>query len=172
MKHSNRSLPIATPGLARVVWDQQPRPSARSVARALTRAGRRVHFTTIARWKATGWRSSERDQHPLDAAREELDAAVPLLTGDPLTKVADIVAAYEAREELSKLSDQDLLHDAIRETSIALIVVTHEVQRCIADLVGNRPAEFGVLLRAMARFSEANRLASDELVALQAQQVG
>jgi hypothetical protein len=32
----------------------QARPSARSVAKALTHAGRPVHFTTVARWKRQG----------------------------------------------------------------------------------------------------------------------
>src|SRR5437773_11777005 len=45
-----QSAPI-TPQEAERVWKSQARPSARSVARALTQAGRPVHFTTVARWK-------------------------------------------------------------------------------------------------------------------------
>jgi len=43
--------PPVTPLEAKRVWDEQRRPSARSVAKALTQAGRPVHFTTVARWK-------------------------------------------------------------------------------------------------------------------------
>jgi hypothetical protein len=42
------SAPI-TPQEAERVWKSQALPSARSVARALTHAGRPVHFTTVAR---------------------------------------------------------------------------------------------------------------------------
>src|SRR5206468_9564758 len=45
-----QSAPI-TPQEAERVWKSQARPSARTVARALTQAGRPVHFTTVARWK-------------------------------------------------------------------------------------------------------------------------
>jgi hypothetical protein len=136
------------------------------VARALTQAGRRVHFTTVARWRAQSWKSSEIGQHPLDAARQALDAALPLLTDDPLTKAGDLVATNEAFEELNSLSDQELLCGAIRETSIALIVVMQEVQRYAPELVEARPAELGVLLTALGRCLKAKSLASEELVTL------
>jgi len=44
-----QSAPI-TPQEAERVWKSQARASARTVARALTQAGRAVHFTTVARW--------------------------------------------------------------------------------------------------------------------------
>ena len=51
-------MPISSPPVisqeAGRVWKSQARPSARSVARALTHAGRPVHFTTVARWKRHG----------------------------------------------------------------------------------------------------------------------
>jgi hypothetical protein len=40
---------LITPQEAELVWKSQARPSARTVANALTHAGRRVHFTTVAR---------------------------------------------------------------------------------------------------------------------------
>jgi hypothetical protein len=39
----------------RRVLDSQRRPSARSVAKALTQAVSPVHFTTVARWKREAW---------------------------------------------------------------------------------------------------------------------
>src|SRR5215471_2155579 len=47
-------LPV-TPQEAKRVWDEQRRPSSRGVAKALTRAGRPVHFTAVARWKKREW---------------------------------------------------------------------------------------------------------------------
>jgi hypothetical protein len=41
---------LITPQEAKLVWKSQVRPSARTVANALTHGGRGVHFTTVARW--------------------------------------------------------------------------------------------------------------------------
>jgi hypothetical protein len=58
-------LPVPVTSLeAKRVWDEQRRPSSRSVAKALTQAGRPVHFTTVARWKKREWQV-EADQPPL-----------------------------------------------------------------------------------------------------------
>jgi hypothetical protein len=45
-----------TPEEAKCVWVSIPNPSARRVAKALTQSGRRVHHSTIARWRAQDWR--------------------------------------------------------------------------------------------------------------------
>ena len=47
--------PPVTPLEAKRVWEQHRRPSARSVAKALTRAGQPIHFATVARWKKREW---------------------------------------------------------------------------------------------------------------------
>jgi hypothetical protein len=82
MKSEARALPKATPALAQRVWERQQRPSARTVARALTLAGRPVHFATIARWKSQDWRQVKSD-HPLEVARSRLDALAPLVSDNP-----------------------------------------------------------------------------------------
>jgi hypothetical protein len=74
--------PPVTPLEAKQVWDEQRRPSSRSVAKAITRAGRPVHFTTVARWKKREWQVEARLEHPLAAAMRKVDLAVPLLPGD------------------------------------------------------------------------------------------
>jgi hypothetical protein len=75
--------PPVSPLEAKRVWDEQRRPSSRSVAEALTQAGRSIHFTTVARWKRREWQVEARLEHPLAAAMRMVDLAVPLLTGDP-----------------------------------------------------------------------------------------
>jgi hypothetical protein len=75
-----------TPPEAKRVWDEQRRPSSRSVAKALTQAGRPVHFTAVARWKKREWQVEARLEHPLAVAMRKVDLAVPLLTGDPTSK--------------------------------------------------------------------------------------
>jgi len=75
---------------AKDVWDRHLGPSARSVARALTQAGRPVHFTTINRWRRQGWQT-EPNEHPVAQARAALDSAIPLLTGGPTTTAEEFV---------------------------------------------------------------------------------
>jgi hypothetical protein len=77
------SLKSVSPEEAKAVWAGIPNPSVRRVAKALTQAGRRVHPSTIARWRAQGWRPVARGPHPVEAAREALDVAARVLTGDP-----------------------------------------------------------------------------------------
>src|SRR6516225_411539 len=101
-----RSLPKATPSLAKSVWQNQKRPSARSVARAMTAAGYPVHFTTVARWKAQGWPTQTDDVHPLDQARAALDSIAPLLTGDPIDMMVSHAPRFgteKAQEPLQRV---------------------------------------------------------------------
>src|SRR6266446_2862297 len=84
-------LPAPNPALARKVWDSMTRPSTRRVATKLRQSGASISHMTVARWRNRGWRPLEREQHPLEATREQLDDAVPLLTGDPTTVAEDRV---------------------------------------------------------------------------------
>ena len=91
MNHDGRTLLRATPALAQRVWARHQRPSARSVARALQAAGfGRVHWTTIARWRAQNWKAKD-SAHPLESARAGLEALAPLMTGDPATGLDDLI---------------------------------------------------------------------------------
>ncbi len=45
-------LKPVTPDEAKRVWVSIPNPSARRVAKALTQSARRVHHSTIVRWRA------------------------------------------------------------------------------------------------------------------------
>jgi hypothetical protein len=86
-----------TPDEAAAVWDSIPNPSARRVAKTLAQAGRRVHHTTVARWRARGWRLVVRGRHPIDAAQEGLVAAARALTGDLAAEV--FAGQAEKREQ-------------------------------------------------------------------------
>ena len=89
-----------TPDEAAAVWRSIPNPSARRVAKALTQAGRRVHFSTVARWRSEGWRPVSSGSHPIEAARQSLDVAARLLTGDPATGADEFVRQAKADEPL------------------------------------------------------------------------
>jgi len=153
-----RSLPKATPALAKSVWQNQKRPSARSVARAMTAAGYPVHFTTVARWKAQGWPTHTNDVHPLDQARAALDSIAPLLTGDPMTKAEDVT--NEAKDNFEGLSDAELLRQTARELSIAFICVAKAIELSVPSLVASRPSEAAVLIDALVACGKAANAAT------------
>jgi hypothetical protein len=132
------------------IWDSQRRPSARTVAKALTQAGRPIHFTTVARWKRQGWRTVATDQHPIEAATMALDASMPLLTGDPTTTVKGFVHASESTNVLQEMTDEQLQVRTVRETNIALILISEAICHRCEDLVGSKTGEFAVLLKALA----------------------
>src|SRR5215831_10979554 len=122
-------LKPVTPDEARKVWVSIRRPSARRVARALTQAGRPVHFATVARWKAQNWRPVAEGLHPLEAAQDEVDVCVPVLTGDPTTNTGTVVEASQAKERMEPLSDKQVLSKAVRGSAIGLIALFEETSR-------------------------------------------
>jgi hypothetical protein len=127
MKYEGQPLPKATPALAKRVWEAQRRPSARTVARALTLAGRPVHFVTVARWKTQDWRPVRSD-HPLEVARSQLDAVAPLVSGDPKTTLDALIDDPARRRDLDELTDAEVLRRAAREAAIAISLVAKAIQ--------------------------------------------
>jgi hypothetical protein len=116
-----RSPKPVTPEEAMAVWSSIKNPSSRSVAKALSQAGRRVHHSTVARWYNQGWRLVAHRTHPLEAARHALDLAVGVLTGDPAagTKILEL---RPEREQLDSLSDGEVLTRSARELCISTIL--------------------------------------------------
>jgi hypothetical protein len=156
------SLKPVTPDEARAVWTTLPNPSARAVARALSQSGRRVHHSTIARWYAQGWRAVAHRPHSVVAARQALDVAAGILTGDP-SAGTEILEGRPEREQLDGLSDSEVLRRSARELCISTILACDEFQERASTLVPESPAEAAQLLKplcgalpaAVAAFGEA-----------------
>jgi hypothetical protein len=136
-------------------WRSIPNPSARRVAKALTQAGRRVHFATIARWRAEGWRPVANGPHPIEAARDSLEVAARLLTGNPAIGAEVFLRQSQAVEQLGSLSDGELLRRSVRELMILQIVLCKIIDSRSAFLIQEKIAETGLLLKALAHASRA-----------------
>jgi hypothetical protein len=130
------------------VWSSISNPSARRVARALSQTGRKVHHSTIARWCAGGWRPVAYRPHPVEAARQALDLAAGVLTGDP-PGGAKMLGENSEREQLDGLSDSEVLRRSARELCIVTILTCEEFQERASTLVAENPAEAGQLLKAL-----------------------
>jgi hypothetical protein len=156
-------LPTPNPALARKVWDSMRNPSTRRVATKLRQSGVSISHMTVARWRSRGWRPLEREQHPLEAARAQLDDAVPILTGDAMTTGKVLVDGSAEREELEKLPDAQLLRQGAREAATAVIVVAHAFLRQPEAII-YKPGELAVLFRAFAACVQAVSAASAQAV--------
>jgi hypothetical protein len=150
-----RPLPKATPALAKAVWENQRRPSARSVARALTASGRPVHFATIARWKAKKWRADTND-HPLDVARATLESITPLVSSDPQTTIQDIKDEGSSTD-LEQLSDAELLRKTATELCTLSVMVHRTLREELGHLVTMRTDELGFLIQSLSACLQAVR---------------
>src|SRR2546422_8572602 len=99
-------LKPVTPEEAKRVWVSIPNPSARRVAKALTQSRRRVHHSTIARWRLQDWRPVAHSLHPLDAAKQALDMAARVLTRDPLAGFEGLSDEDGREQEITGVSDR------------------------------------------------------------------
>ena len=143
-----KSIRSITPGEARAVWDSLKNPSGRGVARAMTQAGRKIHHATVSRWAAQGWRPVAHRPHPVDAARQALDIAAGVLTGDPAAGTK-ILGERPQREQFDCLSDSEVLRRSARQLCIATILACNQFQECGSTLVAENPAEVAQLLKAL-----------------------
>ena len=136
-----------SPVEAKAIWDSMKRPSARRVVLALNQAGHKVSRRTIQVWQQNGWR---RILDPIyEPERSELDAAVPVLTGDPhkrldsLKPVRDPPARAMTDEEriacgLRGLADcAVMVMDVLKETKPRLVIAELERIGALLERIGN-----------------------------------
>jgi len=105
------------------------------------------------------WRPSEGEQHPLEVACAQLDDAVPLLTGDPMTTAKVLVEGSAERKELERLPDGQLLRQAARKAAAAVIVVGRAFL-LQPEAIIYKPGELAVLFRALTHAFKPGRLRS------------
>jgi hypothetical protein len=168
VKRRHQPLSGLHPGTPRVmssrvsdgVWVSIPNPSARRVAKALTQSGRRVHHSTIARWHAKGWRPVAHSLHPLEAARQAIDIAASVLTGDPPSGVEALVKQDGSQHDLEALCDRELLRKASRETLVVINLVCNVMRAQLPLLALTKQIETATLMNAIVA---ACRAATDGL---------
>jgi hypothetical protein len=164
------SLPKrVSPEEAKVVWASIANPSARRVARALSQADRRVHYSTIARWHANGWRPVAHSLHPLEAARQAMDVAVGVLTGDPAVGVEALVKQVGIQDDLEALSDRELLRKASREMLVMVNLVCEALRSQLPSLVATKQIETATLLNSLVAALRAARDGLEQFEHLPAQ---
>jgi hypothetical protein len=86
----------------------------------------------------------------METARQALEVAAPLLTGDAAAGVEVLLERRDHREELDGLSDHELLRRAAREALIAVCLLCMELEGQAAALVATKTSETGTLLAAIA----------------------
>jgi hypothetical protein len=149
-----------TPEEAKRVWVSIPNPSARRVAKALTQSGRRVHHSTVARWRAQDWRPVAQSLHPLDTARQAMDVASGVLTGNAVAGVEAFVRQEGNQQQLEGMSDRELLTKASREMLVTICLVCAVLRSELPSLVETKATETATLMNAIVA---AFRAAKDSL---------
>jgi hypothetical protein len=139
-----------TPAEAAAVWNSIPNPSARRVARTLAQQGRPVHHTTVARWRARGWRLVVHGRHPIDAAQEALVAAARALTGNQAIGAEAFARQAERGEQLGDLSDREILRRAARDLLVLSVVLLRA-----EFLVQENMVKTAVLLKTVVTATQA-----------------
>jgi len=142
--------------MAKMVWQGLRGPrSSRKVSKKLIQAGFYAHHTTIARWRRRGWPATGKGKDSIDAARASVDVAVPILTGNPNTSTDELVNISEAKAQLERLSEKELITAAARQALVTITVVEEEFNAQLPKLVNEKPAETAVLIGALAALIEA-----------------
>ena len=132
-----------TPVDAKAVWQSMEKPSPGRVALALALAGKKVSDNTVKRWKKAGWRrgtSPFKEPEPM----AELDAAVPVLTGDPLKRLASLTPGPSPADD--DPSDEERIARGLRELAACTVRVLGVVTGADAALLMAAPDKIGVLL--------------------------
>jgi hypothetical protein len=156
-----RELRAVTPQDAKRVWESQRQPTPSTVARALSQAGQKISAKTIARWKARNWTSASPQRHPLESAWDTLNAAIPLLTGDPVSTVWSLKRMQEIAELLEKLPEDELYRQRTRALRTVVIVVSLELARRVKEFIPERMDEYTLLLKAVTLAFKASLDADD-----------
>jgi hypothetical protein len=78
----------------------------------------------------------------------------PVCARRPATTIEDLAREVPDREQLGKLSDDELLRKAAREVARAVYVVAHAMMQR-EDLITTTPGEAGVLLQSLAASAQA-----------------
>src|SRR5262249_38407144 len=154
---TKRPLPYASHERAKLFWQSQKKPSARSVARAMTEAGLSVHFTTVARWRARGW-PADYDFHPFDKARSMIDSICPLLTDNAMTTAESLLVGLQP-EKAEGLSDAERLRRTQREFLVIGIHMHHLLRPRLGWLLEERLTELPFVIRTLNSCHKAADLA-------------
>jgi hypothetical protein len=89
--------PRPTPAEAQAMWDSLEQPTLHKVANAFKAQGRPIGHVAIWNWKQAGWSRVTARNAVAKATRaiEKIAAAVPALTGDPMTTLSDILTGND-----------------------------------------------------------------------------
>jgi hypothetical protein len=155
MRHATpTNMRHATRADARAVWEAQTKPSVRSVANALNASGQfeEISYRTIHRWKQAGWQVPVHPVRP-PPARASLDAAVPVVVGDPTATMAKLREALESvigKGELARLLEApgDKLYTELERQTMALLIMAEKL--AMHRALETDPQHLGNLAKAAA----------------------
>jgi hypothetical protein len=98
-----------------------------------------------------GWRPLDGEpRHPLEIARDHLEDALPVLTGDPMTTSTSFVQGSARPWDAWTTVGCELLRRAARQV-LKVLCMASKIMLVKPTLAVTRPAETGLLVRALAQ---------------------
>lgn len=146
------------PAVAKSVWDSFEKPSPRMVAAAFRAAGVKISDGTIRNWHRNGWKSGKwkGSVSPGEKANRTLDLAAPALTGNPTTRLRDLVenipvalptrSVDPRRDELERKLDDELMRETARAYLVMVNLVLDAIEVNRDDLVKRVPEGLAMLI--------------------------
>jgi hypothetical protein len=178
---------IVTPEMAKRVWDGLTAPTTHKVARVFKQAGLHIAQTTISKWHRQGWTGADTNTKVnlsrVDAyahAKDTIEIAIPVLTGEPIVRLHEMIPKTEADEiepdkpsveprslknarnivlevcrEINAMTSEEMLVRKTRESCITSICVNRLIREQLPFLVTVKTEEFGNLLKALALIDQS-----------------
>jgi hypothetical protein len=95
--------------------------------------------------------------HPLDAARQAMDVASGVLTGNAVAGVEAFVRQEGNQQQLEGMSDRELLTKASREMLVTIGLVCEVFRPQLLPLVAAKTTETATLMNALVAAFKAAR---------------
>ena len=134
-----------TPAEVRAVWESLDNPNPHKVSRMFRQAGKVVHQNTVKKFFDNNWL----DAAKTEKAEKDLDDAVAILTGNPLSKLRDVVDLPEPKL-FGDVSNADLTEESGRNFHIAAIRLNQILQHLKSESILRYADKVAILMGAAA----------------------
>ncbi len=175
-----------TPAEAKACWDSMTNPTIYGLSRRLLATGRPIARQTLYRWQQNGWKTLVVGRPARDSGTElqksidVLDETLPILTGDPTSRLSDIVPKTSTLQSLvvhgdtspvwdgdlialEKLTDAELTRKFGRDIFVTGSLILKKMQKHIDKLVTKHPEQTAKMFAGIVLALESGTAAYERL---------
>lgn len=155
MSEQRKKLPRATLAQAKAAWEAHPAPSIRKVMDSLELAGLSCSLATMQRWRKAKFELKKRAsrQTTAEQARAKVNKGIEQIEEKALTRIEQLEAEESEmrnlRDTLLTNSDSELARIAMRESLVAQILLSRQIQRRAVVIVELAPEKAPKMIEAL-----------------------